>query len=149
MNATLRAFDYPASLLAETEHWAILLRPKQVTLGSLVLAIRDPEIVSMGALSPQAAVELPIVTRAIEAALKLECKAEMFNYLCLMMVDPQVHFHVLPRYSKPVRFAGQEFRDENWPGPPDIIGGGTLLPATKAQLLETLKQSLLNRLVPL
>jgi len=38
MNPTLEKFGYPATLLVELEHWAILLRREQVTLGSLVLA---------------------------------------------------------------------------------------------------------------
>ena len=32
-----------------------------------------------------------------------------------MMVDPEVHFHVIPRYSKPVEFAGEVFVDPDWP----------------------------------
>lgn len=33
-----------------------------------------------------------------------------------MMYDLEVHFHVIPRYSRPVNFAGREFVDPNWPG---------------------------------
>ena len=38
----------------------------------------------------------------------------------LMMVDPDVHFHVIPRYSKPKQFGNIEFSDPGWPGPPDL-----------------------------
>ena len=125
-----------------------MLRPKQVTLGSLVLAIRDPHTRSMGALSPQAVAEFPVLTGAIEAVLKSELKAEKFNYLCLMMVDPQVHFHILPRYSTPVSFANQTFFDTNWPGPPDLVAAQDMPPTSKEQLQETLKQALILRLAP-
>ena len=39
MNPTIVKFGYPASLVHELEHWVILLRPAQVTLGSLVLVL--------------------------------------------------------------------------------------------------------------
>ena len=33
------------------------------------------------------------------------------NYLMLMMVDPHVHFHVIPRYAAPQRFEDVDFPD--------------------------------------
>jgi diadenosine tetraphosphate (Ap4A) HIT family hydrolase len=39
-----------------------------------------------------------------------------------MMVDPQVHFHVIPRYAASKDFAGTTWTDANWPKPPDIGG---------------------------
>jgi diadenosine tetraphosphate (Ap4A) HIT family hydrolase len=41
MNPTIEKFGYPATLLREFEHWLVLLRPAQVTLGSLVLAAKS------------------------------------------------------------------------------------------------------------
>jgi diadenosine tetraphosphate (Ap4A) HIT family hydrolase len=38
----------------------------------------------------------------------------------LMMVDPEVHFHVIPRYSMPRSWKGIEFADAGWPGPPRL-----------------------------
>ena len=38
----------------------------------------------------------------------------------LMMVDPNVHFHVIPRYSEPRSWGGIEFPDAGWPGPPRL-----------------------------
>lgn len=40
MNATIEKFGYPATLIAEFDHWLVLLRPAQPTLGSLVLAAK-------------------------------------------------------------------------------------------------------------
>ncbi len=39
--ATLTNFGHPATLIGETEHLIVLLRPQQVTLGSLVLICRE------------------------------------------------------------------------------------------------------------
>ena len=35
MNETARKFGYPASMVGDYDHWLVLLRPAQVTLGSL------------------------------------------------------------------------------------------------------------------
>ena len=36
-NATILKFGYPQNLIHEGRHWAVLVRPAQPTLGSLVL----------------------------------------------------------------------------------------------------------------
>jgi diadenosine tetraphosphate (Ap4A) HIT family hydrolase len=36
------------------------------------------------------------------------------------MVDPHVHFHVIPRYSEPRQWNGIEFPDVGWPAPPQL-----------------------------
>ncbi len=41
MNETIRRFGHPATLVAEQEHWVVLLRPQQPTAGSLVLAAKS------------------------------------------------------------------------------------------------------------
>jgi diadenosine tetraphosphate (Ap4A) HIT family hydrolase len=41
-NATIATFGYPGSLVAAYRHWVVLLRPQQVTLGSLILACTGP-----------------------------------------------------------------------------------------------------------
>jgi len=119
MNATAEKFGYPKSLLKEYQHWAVLMRPAQVTLGSLVLVCREP-VAHFGEISESASRELGQVVSAIEAALGKAFSFDRINYLMLMMVDPDVHFHVLPRYEGAREFAGTSYQDEAWPGPPDV-----------------------------
>ena len=45
---------------------------------------------------------------------------DKLNYLMLMMVDPRVHFHVVPRYAEERHYRGMEFSDYGWPGAPDL-----------------------------
>lgn len=118
-NATARKFGYPDTLIREYGHWLALLRPAQATLGTLVLVAKDearrfPEI-GEGAFK-----ELAQVTRETEAALAQFRPFEKINYLMLMMVDPDVHFHVLPRYPGPQEFEGLKFPDPGWPGAPNL-----------------------------
>jgi diadenosine tetraphosphate (Ap4A) HIT family hydrolase len=119
MNATMEKFGYPATLIAKFDHWVVLLRPAQPTLGSLVLAAKS-DAMAFGDLPAQAHADLKIVTATIEAALTQAVGYEKINYLMLMMVDPHVHFHVIPRYQGERSAAGLTIADAGWPGQPDL-----------------------------
>ena len=119
INPTITRFGHPKTLVREYDHWVVLLRPQQVTAGSLVLAAKG-EATAFGALPREAFIEQGSVIAEIEAALKRAVAYERINYLMLMMVDPHVHFHVIPRYSGSRPFAGLDIADQGWPGPPDL-----------------------------
>ena len=119
MNATIEKFGWPATLVREFEHWVVLARPAQPTLGSLVLAAKS-EATAFGDLPGKAHAELKQVTAAIEAALGQAIGYAKLNYLMLMMVDPYVHFHVIPRYEGVREYGGREFVDVGWPKVPDL-----------------------------
>jgi diadenosine tetraphosphate (Ap4A) HIT family hydrolase len=119
MNATLEKFGWPTTLVREFDHWVVLLRPAQVTLGSLVLAAKS-DATAFGDLPPAAFAELKQATAAIEHALTRFVGFEKINYLMLMMVDPHVHFHVIPRYEGTREWLGQNFADEGWPKTPAL-----------------------------
>lgn len=121
-HATLLKFGYPDTLLHEGRHWALLVRPVQPTLGSLVLCARDP-VESYAALPADAFREQRELIAAIERTLLAFSQYQRINYLMLMMVDPHVHFHVLPRYEGERLFDGSAFVDEGWPGLPVLSKG--------------------------
>lgn len=118
-NATMRKFGAPQTIIRSYRYWSVLLRPAQATLGALVLAAHEP-VTAFSQLSPTSFTELHEVTRAIETALTQAFHYDKINYLMLMMVDPDVHFHVLPRYVQPKPFAGLEFTDAGWPVAPNL-----------------------------
>jgi len=119
MNPTVEKFGYPSTLIREFDHWMVLLRPTQITLGSLVLAAKS-NATAYSSLPPEAFTEQADAVAAIEQALGAFVAYERINYLMLMMVDPNVHFHVIPRYAEPRRWNGFEFADAGWPGPPRL-----------------------------
>jgi len=119
MNETVLRFGYPATLIAEYEHWVVLLRPAQPTLGSLILAAKG-EAKSFGELPAGAFAELQQAVADIEAALAAAVRFEKINYLMLMMVDPHVHFHVIPRYEGEREACGVVVRDAGWPKVPAL-----------------------------
>lgn len=138
VNSTIEKFGYPATLVAEYRHWLVLLRPAQPTLGSLILAAKS-EATAFGDLPEGAHAELGPITRQIETALKSAVAFERINYLMLMMVDPHVHFHVIPRYQDVREAAGLRFPDPAWPGPPDLKAAIALDAAATNALTALLK----------
>ena len=60
-------------------------------------------IVSSEAISP---IE---VCRLLESTLRAQLGMDKINYLALMMVDPAVHFHAIPRYASPVAIGGRSW----------------------------------------
>ena len=137
INATILKFGYPATLVREFEHWLVLARPAQVTLGSLILAAKG-DATAYGELPQAAFTEQAAVIAAIETGLKAFCGYERINYLMLMMVDLQVHFHVIPRYSGTRGWGGLDLPDQGWPGPPDLKSATGLSPSQIKALRDAL-----------
>lgn len=119
LDVTLKKFGYPHTLVKEYKHWYVLCRFKQVTLGSLILICKD-QVAAFSSISAESFEELPIAIKEIETNLKKLFQNDKINYLMLMMVDPEVHFHVVPRYSSDKEFEGVIFRDSAWPKKADI-----------------------------
>lgn len=119
MNETITRFGYPATLVADYNHWVVLLRPAQPTLGSLILAAKG-EATAFSDLAPEAFAEFGTVIRDIETILKGAVDYAKINYLMLMMVDPNVHFHVIPRYDGEREAQGVSVTDKGWPKAPAL-----------------------------
>jgi diadenosine tetraphosphate (Ap4A) HIT family hydrolase len=133
MNETILRFGYPATLIAEYGHWVVLLRPAQPALGSLVLAAKG-EARSFAELPKDAFAELQNVVGDIEGALARSIRHEKINYLMLMMVDPHVHFHVVPRYEGERSACGVSVRDAGWPKAP-VLGEAVALEPGQVEAL--------------
>ena len=118
-NKTAIRFGYPDTLIREYGHWLVLLREPQATLGSLVLCAKS-DATEFSALPMDASGEMGEVVRDIEHALKAAFAYDKINYLMLMMVDPNVHFHVIPRYEEPRSACGLTIPDPGWPALPSL-----------------------------
>ncbi len=119
LNATMRKFGAPQTIIRQYQYWSVMLRPAQATLGALVLAAHEPAE-AFSQLSPESFTELHSITGQIESALTKAFQYDKINYLMLMMIDPDVHFHVIPRYAQPRQFADMEFIDAGWPAMPNL-----------------------------
>jgi diadenosine tetraphosphate (Ap4A) HIT family hydrolase len=140
-HATLLKFGYPETVVADYDRWAVLLRTQQVTLGSLVLVCKETAT-AFPDVSPEGFAELKAVTREMERALADAFAFDKLNYLMLRMVDPHVHFHVLPRYAAPRIFEGRTYADGAWPKPPDLSAALPMEDGVRQRLLELIRGKL-------
>jgi diadenosine tetraphosphate (Ap4A) HIT family hydrolase len=141
INRTIENFGYPTTLVCDMGEWLVLLRPRQVTLGSLIIAAAHPAT-SFAELPPSHFTTLGAVMSKVETTLKTLFHCDKVNYLALMMVDPHVHYHVIPRYSQAASFAGHMFPDYFWPKPPDVTHTLEMKPETFKLLHDALKNAM-------
>jgi diadenosine tetraphosphate (Ap4A) HIT family hydrolase len=132
-NPTALKFGYPDTQVAETAHWHVLVRPQQPTFGSLVLVCKD-HAEAFAEISPGAFADLGVAVAGIETVLTKTVGYQRINYLMLMMVDRDVHFHVIPRYEGIREDAGFSFPDTGWPGPA-ALSPAVALDAAQSQAL--------------
>jgi len=138
MNATIEKFGYPATLVRDYVHWVLLVRPAQVTAGSLILAAKS-DATAYGDLPASAFTEQGAIVAELEQKLRQVINMDKINYLMLMMVDPHVHFHIIPRYRGQRSFAGLTLTDHGWPGPPDLKSAVELDSDAVVLAVETLR----------
>lgn len=106
--------------ITETKYWEIYLNSDQYYLGRCVVACKR-EVPAMSELSDEEWQDFIKLVKKIESGFKKAFGATMFNWTCLMNSayqekdpHPWVHWHLRPRYAKPVKFAGLTFKDEEF-----------------------------------
>jgi len=117
-NATFTRFGDIDTLIADYRWWSVQVRPQQATLGAMILLAHGPAL-AFSDLPDGAHAELAQITRDIETTVS-RFGNQKINYMMLMMVDPHVHFHVIPRYASSVVFDNINFADPGWPGLSDL-----------------------------
>ena len=142
MSDILEAFNFKDLLIKEYQNWYLLLRNDQVTIGSLVLIEKDFHN-KLSNISDESFIEFGNIVREIEEALNNLFKYEKINYLMLMMKDKEVHYHVIPRYSKDKLYESVTFKDEGWPNLPNFKNYNYIDMKLKLKLLESIKKNLL------
>lgn len=105
----------------ETPYWKVILRIDDQTYLGRAVVVCTRSVPSLPELTAAEWTDLKQVITGYEAACKLAFGATMFNWTCLMNEayqhqppDPQVHWHVRPRYEKTVNIAGELFTDERY-----------------------------------
>ena len=105
--------------VARPAGWVLSVRPGQLTLGAMVLTV-ESGVQELAAMDAAAGAGLAEGLSLAERLAREVYGAVRINALCLMMQDPVVHFHILPRYDRPVERHGRIWQDTDWPGPPSI-----------------------------
>jgi diadenosine tetraphosphate (Ap4A) HIT family hydrolase len=140
MNKTIFKFEYPESLIKEYKFWVVMIRPEQVTLGSLIIFYKD-DIENLSEIEIEGYKELKIVISDIEYCLKKIFNYDVINYLTLMMIDKNIHTHVIPRYSRPFYFKSQQYSDKDWPSPPNLNSSINLSLSELSELKSFIKKN--------
>ncbi|MGO3184224.1 MAG: HIT family protein [Aequorivita sp.] len=120
MNEFREKFQIEKFQIQKLGSWIISLRPQQVTLCSLVLSL-DRKCPHLGQITEKEGAELSCAFKFVEKLLQKTFNPEKINYLALMMLDHQVHFHIIPRYKDSIEFDDQIYRDKDWPKPPNVL----------------------------
>lgn len=101
-----------------TRHWKVILRADDQTYLGRAVVVCKRSVPSIPDLTEAEWRDLQAVITTYEDACIDAFGATMFNWTCLMNdayqhhpFDPQVHWHVRPRYEQSVTFAGQIFND--------------------------------------
>ncbi|MDB4984344.1 MAG: histidine triad protein [Patescibacteria group bacterium] len=106
--------------ILETNYWILKLADNQAYLGYSILILKSRKP-SLAELSEEESNELFRIVKAFEISATKTLSATLFNWTCLMNAsykqkpyDPEVHFHVRPRYDHEVEIAGEIFTDPNF-----------------------------------
>ena len=141
MQKILDKFEYKNLLVKEYNHWYFLLRKEQVTLGSMVL-IEKSFSTKYSDISSESFSEFGDIVKELENMLRDLFLYDKINYLMLMMVDDEVHYHVIPRYAKERVFNGIVFKDNGWSGFPDFNDVSMLNKDLSFKLIEIMRSKL-------
>jgi diadenosine tetraphosphate (Ap4A) HIT family hydrolase len=114
--------DFPNQIIVrETEYWYLTLWNNQYYLGRATVVNKNDSRRHLSELSKEEILELFLLIRDYELALKKTFNTTNFNWTCLMNNQyklenrgkrDKLHFHVWPRYRKKVLFEGEIFEDE-------------------------------------
>ena len=138
MKDILQTFEVDTLLIKEYKYWYLLLRRSQITIGSLVL-IEKSLRTSYSNIETESHNEFGLIVKDIENSLKTLFDFNKINYLMLMMNDPEVHYHVIPRYAKEVIFNDVSFTDHGWPSLPNFETVNSVTDATIKELIIAMK----------
>lgn len=107
-------------LIRTTLYWDARLNPNQKYLGRCAVVLKRP-CASLSEVTQEEMSDFLQLIKKLEALVKETFGATMFNWACSMNhahqvnpPNPQVHWHMIPRYIRPVEFRGKTFRDEHF-----------------------------------
>jgi glycerol-3-phosphate cytidylyltransferase len=119
MNKYIEKFRANELLIHESKFWYWTLRQEQPTLGSsLIILKRTCENISE--VTEEEFKDYLYMIKLLEGSLQSAFNYSKINYLALMMVDKQVHYHVIPRYDRELVFLNESWFDYGWPGLPEL-----------------------------
>ena len=111
----------PSDIIFETPFWFVKIDKKdQVYLGRSYVVLKR-KCSDLADITEEELLDFHQIVKKYESAFRKAFNATMFNWTCLMNnayqntpPDPQVHWHVRPRYDKTVEFENEIFTDKEF-----------------------------------
>jgi diadenosine tetraphosphate (Ap4A) HIT family hydrolase len=104
-------------LITEKSYWTIHLAPSQRYLGTCVIVLKR-QCNNLSELRSEEWAEFTVIVQEIEKALNHIFKPTLFNWSCFKNAafrvqnpNPQIHWHLIPRYKELTVFEGVKFED--------------------------------------
>lgn len=114
LEAFREKFRVAELLVLDVGVWSWSVRPSQPTLGAGIISLNRYAL-KLSEVSAEEMADLAGLVRKLEGAVQTCFDHRIMNYLMLMMVDHQVHYHVIPRYEGERHFQGLRWVDNGWP----------------------------------
>lgn len=106
--------DFNELRIKEGKYWDVFLHADQTVLGRIYLWYKDEHTIDLLDVPGKAFDELYDTAKQIRNALTTLWKPNLFNYLVLGNNTHHLHFHIIPRYEKPVEVFGLVFKDDSF-----------------------------------
>lgn len=103
--------DYSQNLIKDYRYWTLSVFENQGYLGRCVVWCKREDALDLTDATEGEQKELILILRELKSALEQSFQPDWMNYAFLGNGVRHLHAHVIPRYSKPRTFAGQEFKD--------------------------------------
>jgi diadenosine tetraphosphate (Ap4A) HIT family hydrolase len=100
-------------VIAENDHWNLVLNENQATLGRVFFALKRHET-DITRLTPDEVASLWEFVGRGKSALARLWSPDHYNYMFLMNLTPHAHFHIFPRYASGREFAGAVYADSRF-----------------------------------
>lgn len=143
MHETFEKYGIDRNVVKKYGHWTLLIKDVQVTLGDLVLIV-NRDVRRFSELNNGEQEELHIIISEVENTLTSLFDYDKINWTMFMMRDPQVHFHIYPRYKNEREFAGKKWIDDLWPR--GFTPGVAFDRETGRSVVEEIRQAIEDRL---
>lgn len=115
MNCTMcgNSEEFGRLKIREYEYWRIELHGSQYYLGRCIVILKR-HVLDLFEINQDEREELFRIIPLLKDSIKKSFGSDMLNYSSLGNEVQHLHLHVIPRYKKTVKFAGREFKDEQW-----------------------------------
>lgn len=153
--------DADDRIIAFTELFKVILHPNQTSVGTLIVATRR-HVPRLADLSPAESDELINLLKVVETSLERAFDADLINIYYQRnwayrkenpdppfkdgRPNPHVHVHIMPRYSRRVRFEGEDWVDQAF-GEPFIWQKRTVDEDMKVAVISHVQQHLPIRFI--